>query len=86
MGNLSMWEMLLIFLAILLLFGAKRIPEIAGSFGKGIKEFKRSLTDVERQITEPEPRDRLREGTTADPVRRDRTGDDDRPAPKRLIG
>jgi sec-independent protein translocase protein TatA len=86
MGNLSMWEMLLIFLAILLLFGAKRIPEIAGSFGKGIKEFKRSLTDVERQITEPEPRDRLREGTAADPARRDRTGDDDRPAPKRLIG
>jgi sec-independent protein translocase protein TatA len=86
MGNLSMWEMLLIFLAILLLFGAKRIPEIAGSFGKGIKEFKRSLTDVERQITEPEPRDRIREGTAADPARRDRTGDDDRPAPKRLIG
>jgi sec-independent protein translocase protein TatA len=85
MGNLSMWEMLLIFLAILLLFGAKRIPEIAGSFGKGIKEFKRSLTDVERQIAEPEPRDRLREGA-ADPARRDHAaGDDDRPAPKRLI-
>ena len=86
MGNLSMWEMLLIFLAILLLFGAKRIPEIVGSFGKGIKEFKRSLTDVERQITEPEQRDRLREGSAAEPARRDRTGDDDRPAPKRLIG
>ena len=86
MGNLSMWEMLLIFLAILLLFGAKRIPEIAGSFGKGIKEFKRSLSDVERSISEPEPRDRLREGQAAEPARRDRTGDDDRPAPKRLIG
>ena len=86
LGNFSFWEILLILLAILLLFGAKRIPEIAGSFGKGIKEFKRSLSDVERSISEPEPRDRLREGSTADPVRRDRSGDDDRPAPKRLIG
>jgi len=86
LGNFSFWEILLILLAILLLFGAKRIPEIAGSFGKGIKEFKRSLSDVERSITEPEPRDRLREGSAADPVRHDRSGDDDRPAPKRLIG
>ena len=86
LGNFSFWEILLILLAILLLFGAKRIPEIAGSFGKGIKEFKRSISDVERNITEPEPRDRLREPTAADPARRDRTGDDDRPAPKRLIG
>ena len=86
LGNFSFWEILLILLAILLLFGAKRIPEIAGSFGKGIKEFKRSLSDVERSITEPEPRDRVREGAAVDPARLDRTGDDDRPAPKRLIG
>lgn len=84
MGNLSMWEMLLIFLAILLLFGAKRIPEIAGSFGKGIKEFKRSLTDVERSLSEPEPRDRLREPAADAPVRHD-ASDEDRPAPKRLL-
>ena len=84
MGNLSMWEIILIFLAILLLFGAKRIPEIAGSFGKGIKEFKRSMTDVERSLTEPEPRDRLRE-PAPEPTRHHRTGDDDRPAPTRLI-
>ena len=52
--------------------------------GKGIKEFKRSMTDVERSLTEPEPRDRLRE-PAPEPTRHDRTGDDDRPAPKRLI-
>ena len=40
-------------LAILLLFGAKRIPEIAGSFGKGIKEFKKNMNDVQRDIAEP---------------------------------
>ena len=85
LGNFSFWEILLILLAILLLFGAKRIPEIAGSFGKGIKEFKRSISDVERSVTEPAPRDRLRD-ETPDAARRDRPGDDDRPAPKRLIG
>ncbi len=38
---------------ILLLFGAKRIPEIAGSFGKGIKEFKKNMDDVKREVQEP---------------------------------
>ncbi|HEY0972618.1 MAG TPA: twin-arginine translocase TatA/TatE family subunit [Gemmatimonadales bacterium] len=53
-GNFSFWEILLIFVVVLLLFGAKRIPEIAGSMGKGIREFKRSLSDVERSISEPD--------------------------------
>jgi sec-independent protein translocase protein TatA len=39
---------------ILLFFGAKRIPEIAGSFGKGIREFKKNMNDAQRAITEPE--------------------------------
>lgn len=40
MGSLGPMEILLIFLAILLIFGAKRIPEIARGMGKGIKEFR----------------------------------------------
>jgi len=39
-------ELVLIFLVVLLLFGAKRIPEIARSIGEGIKEFKKSLNSV----------------------------------------
>ena len=46
MGNLGFTEMLLIVVALLLLFGAKRLPEIGGSIGKGIREFKRSLSDA----------------------------------------
>ena len=38
LGGLGMWEMLLIFLVVLLLFGAKRLPEIGSSLGKGIRE------------------------------------------------
>ena len=87
MGPFTFWEILLILVVVLLLFGAKRIPEIAGSMGKGIKEFKRSLTDVERSINDPEPRDRLRDAPR-DPVRTDAassSNDDDRPAPRRLL-
>ena len=46
-------EMFLALVVILLLFGAKRIPEIAGSFGKGIKEFKKNMSEVQREIQEP---------------------------------
>ncbi len=46
-GGLGMGEMVLIFLVVLLLFGAKRLPEIGASLGKGIREFKSSVRDVE---------------------------------------
>ncbi len=52
-GNLGFGEILIILVIVLLLFGAKRIPEIAGSLGKGINEFKRNLSDAQKQITEP---------------------------------
>ena len=43
-------EIGLLLVVCLLLFGAKRIPEIAGSFGKGIKEFKKSVNEVQNSI------------------------------------
>ena len=46
-------EIGLLLLVCLLLFGAKRIPEIAGSFGKGIKEFKKNMNDVQASIDAP---------------------------------
>ncbi len=45
-GNLGFPELLIIMVVILLLFGAKRIPEIAGSMGKGIREFKKNINEV----------------------------------------
>ena len=44
--NIGFPEILLILVVCLLLFGAKRLPEIGSSFGKGIREFKRSLGDA----------------------------------------
>ncbi|PWJ39261.1 Sec-independent protein translocase subunit TatA/TatB [Sediminitomix flava] len=44
------WEMVLIFLAILLLFGAKRIPELARGLGRGIREFKDAKDQLNQEL------------------------------------
>jgi sec-independent protein translocase protein TatA len=49
-GNLGIWEILLIMVVVLLLFGAKRLPEVGSSIGKGIREFKRSISDTQDAI------------------------------------
>ncbi|ADE54538.1 Sec-independent protein translocase subunit TatA/TatB [Coraliomargarita akajimensis] len=48
--NLSSWELILIFLVVLLFFGAKRLPELFHSFGKSMREFKRATSDIEDDI------------------------------------
>jgi sec-independent protein translocase protein TatA len=88
-GNLGFPELLIIMVVILLLFGAKRIPEIAGSMGKGIKEFKKNINDATREVT-AETRPPLESDTqsrlTANEIERNRTVDEaERPAPKRLM-
>lgn len=50
MFGMGIWELLVIFLIVLLFFGAKRLPEIGGSLGKGIREFKDSLGGVEEEV------------------------------------
>jgi len=49
-GNLGAGEIILIVLVVLLLFGAKKIPELARGIGKGMSEFKKGLKDVENEI------------------------------------
>lgn len=51
LGNIGFPEMLMILAVVLLVFGAKRLPEIGASFGKGIREFKRSLSDANDAIS-----------------------------------
>jgi sec-independent protein translocase protein TatA len=50
LGNLGFTEIAILLLILVLFFGAKRIPEIGASIGKGIKEFKRGLKD---EVPEP---------------------------------
>ena len=46
-------ELIFLFLVILLLFGAKRLPEIGSALGKGIREFKTSFSEIERELKVP---------------------------------
>ena len=85
LGNLGFPEIMIILVIVLLLFGAKRIPEIAGSMGKGIKEFKKNINEATRDIDTAPPRydNRLNDAdldTSA--ARKDEAV---RPEPKRLI-
>jgi sec-independent protein translocase protein TatA len=52
LGNLGLPELLVIFLIVLLLFGAKRLPEIAKGLGRSIQEFKNSMKEVEKHLEE----------------------------------
>ncbi len=49
-GNLGAPEIILIVIAILILFGAKKIPELAKGIGKGMREFKKAVREVEDEI------------------------------------
>ena len=53
-GGFGMWEMILIFTVVLLLFGAKKLPEIGSSLGKGIREFKSSVREIETELKHPD--------------------------------
>lgn len=89
-GGLGMGEILLIFLMVLLLFGAKRLPEIGSSLGKGIREFKSSVREIEKEIKMPEERKSIHAPPTTGPgARSDRSGEEvamseERGEPRRL--
>jgi sec-independent protein translocase protein TatA len=52
MFGLGTPEIILIVVVILVLFGAKKIPEFMQGIGKGVKEFKKATSDIEKDITE----------------------------------
>jgi sec-independent protein translocase protein TatA len=54
LGKVGIWEMALLFMVVLLLFGAKRLPEIGSSLGKGIREFKGSMRDIQGELKQVE--------------------------------
>ena len=81
-GNIGFTELLMILVIVLVLFGARRVPEIGASIGKGIREFKRNISDVDRQIKEPERDARSERLNAGDPVRRE---EDTTSEPRRLM-
>ncbi len=80
--GLGMGEVLVLLVVVLLLFGAKRIPEIAGALGKGINQFKRNINDVDKSIREADTSYRAEVARAPEPPVR---VDDPSAEPKRLI-
>ena len=52
LGSIGFWEVLLLVLVFLLLFGGKKIPELMDGLGKGMKSFKEGMKDVEAELDE----------------------------------
>jgi sec-independent protein translocase protein TatA len=65
--NLGGQEMIIIFVVILLLFGAKKIPELARGLGKSMGEFKKARDEFEREITKAEDEVKIREAAGKEP-------------------
>jgi sec-independent protein translocase protein TatA len=57
-GTIGWQEILLIFLVVLLLFGARRLPEVGKAFGRGIREFRKAVKDVGRELEKDEPEEK----------------------------
>jgi len=70
MFGMGHYEIIIILIVILLVFGAKRIPEMAQGLGKGIKEFRKAMKDVkdEVDISEHLPSDTIKPAPAPDQV------------------
>ena len=58
MFGLGTPEIILIAIVILVLFGAKKIPELMQGLGKGIKEFKKASSDIEKDLSSTDEKDK----------------------------
>jgi len=89
-GNIGFMELMVILVIVLVLFGARRVPEIGASIGKGIREFKKNISDADQQIREP-IRDALNDTRSSDRLAggeaqsQQRDAEAARPEPKRLM-
>ena len=61
MGSLGPTELIIIFGIILLLFGAKKLPELARGLGRGIREFKDATNEISDEIKNAEPTQKKRD-------------------------
>ncbi len=80
MEGFGIEKLSLILVIVLVMFGARRIPEIGGSIGKGIREFKRGMKGVHEDDDQPAP---MRADSAAAPAESISSSS---PEPKRLLG
>ena len=63
MGRLGGTELVIVLFIVLLLFGARRLPDLAGSLGRSMKEFRKATAAVEDGRRDGAPRDVVRDDT-----------------------
>jgi len=54
MGSFSIWHWLIVLVVVLLLFGRGKIPELMGDMAKGIKSFKKGMSDEDAEEAKPD--------------------------------
>jgi TatA/E family protein of Tat protein translocase len=83
--GVSIWEVLILLLVLLLIFGAKRLPEMGRSLGKGMREFKDSVTGVEEAVSTTTPTPTQAELPTASPDPDAATGESETRAERETV-
>ncbi|HEU5490784.1 MAG TPA: twin-arginine translocase TatA/TatE family subunit [Gaiellaceae bacterium] len=83
--GVSIWEILILLLVLLLIFGAKRLPEMGRSLGKGMREFKDSVTGVEESVSTTTPTPTHAELPTASPDPDSATGESETRAERETV-
>lgn len=59
--NLGPMEMIFVAVVLLVLFGAKRLPELGSGLGKGIREFKRSMREINDEMQRPDAANQIQD-------------------------
>ena len=73
MFGIGTTELVIIMFIILLIFGAKKLPELAQGLGKGIREFKKASTDIQDELSMNTPDEQIR--STVDEKKDDKKDD-----------
>jgi sec-independent protein translocase protein TatA len=63
-GQIGWQEIVVVLFILLLLFGAKRLPELGQSLGKGIREFKRGVREIQENVDEDERKTKTSSSST----------------------
>lgn len=68
MLGIGIWEILLVLVIVLIVFGPSKLPELGKSIGKGLKEFKKASSEITEELKKPDTKeaDKPNEATSAD--------------------
>jgi sec-independent protein translocase protein TatA len=78
MGGISIWQLLIILVIVLLLFGTKRLKGIGSDLGNAVKGFRSAMSDSEKEDEEPKKLEETAAKRTADVDPAAKVGDKDK--------